>query len=220
MVNSSQFASDPRIDKPCGSTLREKLPRSVRLWYVNWGSNSISNRIPITAPKPKYGSCGLLWRKKSASNGVPKPETQFGYESSGNPKMPHSLSSTQKISAVPPNCFPERGKQRSGVRSSAPPRLLIRAATCGCQSSHLGRLLAPCLLVRASECAVQSRALAPTIGKASPAARSARSFAGMDIAPSLADPPVGRPTQEQEASPQGEGLLLLDCCKDHRGVRP
>ena len=69
----------------------------------------------------------------------------------------------------------------------------------------------PCLLVHASECAVQSRALAPTIGKASPAARSARSFAGIDIAPSLADPPVGRPTQEQEARPQGEGLLLLDC---------
>ena len=38
MVNSSRFASDPRIDKPWGSTLREKLPRSVRLRYVNWRS--------------------------------------------------------------------------------------------------------------------------------------------------------------------------------------
>ena len=38
MVNSSRFASDPQIDKPWGSTLREKLPRSVRLRYVNWGS--------------------------------------------------------------------------------------------------------------------------------------------------------------------------------------
>jgi hypothetical protein len=37
MVNPSRFASDPRIDKPWGSTLREKLPRSVRLRYVNWG---------------------------------------------------------------------------------------------------------------------------------------------------------------------------------------
>ena len=36
MVNSSRFAFDPRIDKPWGSTLREKLPRSVRLQYVNW----------------------------------------------------------------------------------------------------------------------------------------------------------------------------------------
>ena len=38
MVNSSRFASDPRIDKPWGSTLREKLPRSVHLRYINWGS--------------------------------------------------------------------------------------------------------------------------------------------------------------------------------------
>ena len=38
MVNPSRFASDPRIDKPWGSTLREKLPRSVRLRYVNWDS--------------------------------------------------------------------------------------------------------------------------------------------------------------------------------------
>ena len=38
MVNSSQFTFDPRIDKPRGSTLREKLPRSMRLRYVNWGS--------------------------------------------------------------------------------------------------------------------------------------------------------------------------------------
>ena len=38
MVNPSRFASDPQIDKPWGSTLREKLPRSVRLRYVNWGS--------------------------------------------------------------------------------------------------------------------------------------------------------------------------------------
>src|SRR6185503_8579501 len=36
MVNPSRFAFDPWIDKPWGSTLREKLPRSVRLRYVNW----------------------------------------------------------------------------------------------------------------------------------------------------------------------------------------
>ena len=38
MVNPSRFASDPRIDKPWGNTLTEKLPRSVRLQYVNWRS--------------------------------------------------------------------------------------------------------------------------------------------------------------------------------------
>src|SRR6185437_14112259 len=38
MVNPSRFFVDPRIDKPWGSTLREKLPRSVRLRYINWGA--------------------------------------------------------------------------------------------------------------------------------------------------------------------------------------
>ena len=38
MVNPSRFAFDPQIDKPWGSTLREKLPRSVCLRYVNWRS--------------------------------------------------------------------------------------------------------------------------------------------------------------------------------------
>ena len=37
MVNSSWFASDLRIDKSWGDTLREKLPRSVRLRHENWG---------------------------------------------------------------------------------------------------------------------------------------------------------------------------------------
>ena len=57
MVNPSRFASDSRIDKPWGSTLREKRPRSVRLRYVNWCSKEcqqscryadwISNIVPI-----------------------------------------------------------------------------------------------------------------------------------------------------------------------------
>ena len=38
MVNPSRFASDPRIDKPWGSTLSEKLPRFVHLRYINWGA--------------------------------------------------------------------------------------------------------------------------------------------------------------------------------------
>ena len=67
MVNPSPFASDPRIDKPWGSTLREKLPRSVRLWYVNWGSMECqhwadmadgsggfsSHLVTPNSPKPK-----------------------------------------------------------------------------------------------------------------------------------------------------------------------
>ena len=38
MVNPSRFASDPWIDKPWGSTLREKLPRFVHFGYINWGA--------------------------------------------------------------------------------------------------------------------------------------------------------------------------------------
>ena len=38
MVNPSRFASDPRIDKPWGSTLREKLHDPMCLRYINWGA--------------------------------------------------------------------------------------------------------------------------------------------------------------------------------------
>ena len=48
MVNSSQFASDPWIDKPWRSTLREKLPRSVCLRYVNWGSKERQQVVTVT----------------------------------------------------------------------------------------------------------------------------------------------------------------------------
>ena len=48
MVNSSRFASDPWIDKPWGSTLREKLPRSVCLRYVNWGSKERQQVVTVT----------------------------------------------------------------------------------------------------------------------------------------------------------------------------
>ena len=48
MVNSSQFASDPWIDKPWWSTLREKLPRSVCLRYVNWGSKERQQVVTVT----------------------------------------------------------------------------------------------------------------------------------------------------------------------------
>ena len=34
----SKFIVDPQIDKPWGSTLREKLPWSVCLRYTNWGA--------------------------------------------------------------------------------------------------------------------------------------------------------------------------------------
>ena len=54
MVNSSRFAFDPRIDKPWGNTLREKLPRSVRLRYVNWGSKECQHLHAIGS-RPEFG---------------------------------------------------------------------------------------------------------------------------------------------------------------------
>ena len=54
MVNSSQFASDPRIDKPWGDTLRKKLPWSVRLRCVNWGSKECQQAF--LAPLPGIGN--------------------------------------------------------------------------------------------------------------------------------------------------------------------
>ena len=38
MENLGQFFVDPRIDKPWGNTLREKLHDPVRLRYINWGT--------------------------------------------------------------------------------------------------------------------------------------------------------------------------------------
>ena len=54
MVNPSWFASDPHIDKLWGSTLREKLPRSVCLRYVNWGSKECQQAF--LAPLPGIGN--------------------------------------------------------------------------------------------------------------------------------------------------------------------
>ena len=54
MVNPSRFASDPQIDKPWGSTLREKLPRSVRLRYVNWRFKK--RQQAFLAPLPGIGN--------------------------------------------------------------------------------------------------------------------------------------------------------------------
>ena len=52
MVNPSRFASDPRMINLGGSTLREKLPRSVRLWYVNWRFKK-RQHFHITTPTKK-----------------------------------------------------------------------------------------------------------------------------------------------------------------------
>src|SRR6185369_13676617 len=54
MVNPCRFASDPRIDKPWGSTLREKLTRSVRLRYVNWCSKE--HQQAFLSPLPGIGN--------------------------------------------------------------------------------------------------------------------------------------------------------------------
>jgi len=49
MENLMSFFVDPRIDKPWGSTLREKLLRSVRLRYINWGAKERQHRpLPLT----------------------------------------------------------------------------------------------------------------------------------------------------------------------------
>ena len=50
MENLRYFFVDPRIDKPWGSTLREKLPRSVCLWYINWGAKE--RKQAFLAPLP------------------------------------------------------------------------------------------------------------------------------------------------------------------------
>ena len=52
----------------------------------------------------------MLLGAKSASNGEPKPETQFEFESRENPKMPSSLSSTQ-ISTGAAQLFRREGKE-------------------------------------------------------------------------------------------------------------
>ena len=54
MVNPSQIASDPRIDKPWGDTLREKLPQSVCLRYVNWRFKK--RQQAFLAPLPGIGN--------------------------------------------------------------------------------------------------------------------------------------------------------------------
>src|SRR6185436_2522314 len=82
MVNPSRFASNPRIDKPWGSTLREKLPRSVRLRYVNWGSKEcqqscryadwISNIVPIE--KKDSGKFRVCFDFRDLNKATPKDE--------------------------------------------------------------------------------------------------------------------------------------------------
>jgi len=62
MVNPSRFASDPRIDKPWGSTLREKLPRSVRLRYINWGAKE----------RQQYGGWANEWLFVLSVEGWPR----------------------------------------------------------------------------------------------------------------------------------------------------
>ena len=55
MENLGWFFVDPRIDKPWRSTLREKLPRSVRLRYINWGAKERQH-------------CQSLWNAESMNN--------------------------------------------------------------------------------------------------------------------------------------------------------
>ena len=48
--NPSKFIVDPWIDKPWGSTLREKLPRFVRLRYINWGAKERQQAFLASLP--------------------------------------------------------------------------------------------------------------------------------------------------------------------------
>ena len=54
MVNPSRFTSDPRIDKPWGNTLREKLHDPVHLRYINWGAKE--RQQAFLAPLPGIGN--------------------------------------------------------------------------------------------------------------------------------------------------------------------
>ena len=54
MENPSKFIIDPRIDKPCGNTLREKLHDPVRLRYINWGAKE--HQQAFLAPLPGIGN--------------------------------------------------------------------------------------------------------------------------------------------------------------------
>src|SRR6185436_708447 len=54
MENPSKFIVDPWIDKPWGNTLREKLPRSVRLRYTNRGAKE--RQQAFLAPLPGIGN--------------------------------------------------------------------------------------------------------------------------------------------------------------------
>ena len=52
MENLGQFFVDPRIDKPWGNTLREKLHDLVRLRYINWGAKERQHPSrPLTWPR-------------------------------------------------------------------------------------------------------------------------------------------------------------------------
>ena len=54
MENLREFFVDPRIDKPWGNTLREKLHDPVRLRYINWGAKE--RQQAFLAPLPGIGN--------------------------------------------------------------------------------------------------------------------------------------------------------------------
>ena len=54
MENPSKFIVDPRIDKPWGNTLREKLHNPVHLRYINWGAKE--RQQAFLAPLSRIGN--------------------------------------------------------------------------------------------------------------------------------------------------------------------
>ena len=105
MVNSSRFASDPWIDKPWGSTLREKLPRSVRLRYVNW-------RFKKRQQHPSLE--GAEWESSPLTAGeeTPTPQVLIGSDEAVAGKESSVLAASSRQADT-------RGRPRGSLRGVA-----------------------------------------------------------------------------------------------------
>ena len=135
----------------------------------------VSNSISITVPKPKYRSCTILFGENQHPMENPTQRSNLGPSRERTQKcLP--LSPRPKSRLGPPNRFAERGKNRSRVRSSAPPP---------------PRSAPPRVPARAAISIVYcNRACSFAPRRVRSVARSTSSFAGMDIAPTPADPPL------------------------------
>ena len=149
MVNPSRFASDPRIDKPWGSTLREKLPRSVRLRYVNWRSKE-RQQTPVTgvlaAAPPCLTMASTLPCRSAPHNPksklhVPHPCSLAKERSQHSPGPPSAPNTGDPVPPSPLHCAPgpcscppersdafaaTRSPSQAKIRSKTPPNGRLR----------------------------------------------------------------------------------------------